>query len=57
MKYKPTKKFKELDSSSAYQGLEKDQYNKLESGKAVEIDSPPERLIIEKYIIGVKDGN
>ncbi|KKK58821.1 hypothetical protein LCGC14_3040550, partial [marine sediment metagenome] len=40
MKYKPTKKFKELTRSNAHQGLSRDEFNKFMDGKTVECKPP-----------------
>ena len=50
MIYKATAKFKELDESSAYQGLTKDQFNGLMSGKSVEVENMPGKLLKGKYV-------
>ncbi|KKK59608.1 hypothetical protein LCGC14_3032670, partial [marine sediment metagenome] len=44
MKYKPTKKFKELNRSNAHQGLSREEFNKFMDGKTVEC-KPPKKLI------------
>lgn len=59
MKYQATKKFKELDTSSSYRGLTRDQFRALWAGRKIEINSPPDKLVEEKYIkrVGEKNGN
>ena len=58
MKYKATKKFKELNRSNAHQGLTREEYNKFMDGKTV--DCKPPKVLIEKgYLkkVEAKDGN
>jgi len=49
MKYKATKKFKELNRSNAHQGLTREQYNRFMDGKTVEC-KPPKALIENGYL-------
>ncbi len=54
MKVKAKAKFSELDSSSSYQGLGRENFRKLKGGMVVEIDSIPKHL--KDYLEEVKGG-
>lgn len=59
MKYKPTKKFKELTRANSHQGLSREEFNKFMDGKTVEC-KPPKALIDNGYLAKkaeAKDGN
>ena len=49
MKYKATKKFKELTRANAHQGLSREELNKFMDGKTVEC-KPPKVLIDNGYL-------
>ena len=53
MKYKATKKFRELNRSNAHQGLSRDEFNKFMDGKTVEC-KPPKALIENGYLVKAK---
>jgi len=53
VKYKPTAKFKTLDTLNHHQGLSKDHYARLMAGKTTECE-PPERLVKDGYLMAVK---
>ena len=56
MKFKMNKKIiQSFNALNDYQGLGKEAADKLESGEAVEIKSPPERLVKGGYIIEEKN--
>lgn len=54
MKVKATDKFSELDSSSSYQGLGRENFRKLKGGLEIELDSIPKELKV--YLKEVKGG-
>lgn len=59
MKYRPTKKFSELNRSNAHQGLTREEFNKFMDGKTVEC-KPPKKLIENGYLVKkaeAKNGN
>ena len=58
MRYKPTKKFKELTRANAHQGLTREEFNKFKEGKTVDC-KPPKALIDNGYLkkVEAKDGN
>ena len=52
--YKATKKFMELDTSNAHQGLTRNQFYSLKNGESVSIEFMPKKLLDGKYIEKVK---
>lgn len=55
MKYKFTNKIKGFSAINNYHGLGKENAKALESGKIVELKTPPEKLIKGGYITKVKE--
>tara|TARA_R100000750_G_C2333149_1_gene90977 strand:+ start:810 stop:998 length:189 start_codon:yes stop_codon:yes gene_type:complete len=49
MKYEATEKFFELDTMGNYQGLGKEIFQKLESGKVVDC-KPPDWMVKDGYV-------
>ena len=56
MKYKPTKKFKELTRANAHQGLSREEFNKFMDGKTVGC-KPPKALVENGYLKKVEAKN
>ena len=54
MKYRPTKKFKQLSRANHHQGLTREQYNKFMDGKTVDC-KPPKKLIENGYLVKAKE--
>jgi len=51
MKYKMSKKIKSFSALNDFQGLGKENADKLEEGKSVELKNPPKHLIDGGWII------
>ncbi len=53
MKYKPTKKFKELTIDHNHQNLDRKDFLAFMAGKTIECN-PPKQLIDNGYLVAVK---